>query len=426
MPSQVTNPVVVERPPWYMLKDLEKKRLPKSCAILILLWLTVASSMALEAANSSIILIFPPENLTKNQDLAWIGEGIALSIGEQMSLPGVECIGREERLRLLEAADLPPNTPLSDGSMMRLAQQAAAAYLIIGYYSGKQDSIKVTLRVFDLKALKFWGDISATGPHSALPQIENELAWIILSSSGLNKAISRQKFVERTRQIPNQPYSLYIKALSLILAEERTKMMERAVSSYGDIPDARYRIGSHYYERSDCMRAIPHLEAARRRQNYFLDCQFMLGTCYLQQNLLDEAIRAYEAVISFGQYPEVLNNLGVTFLRKKDLPLAAQNLVAARNLDKSDASIAFNLALLRYQENNFEAAATLLDECDKIQPGVAAVKRLAALVSRALGHAGEAESSSSSAKRLAPDESKNLGEEPLSWARISHARPSRR
>ncbi len=364
------------------------------------------------------MLVFPPENLTRSFELGWVSEAVAMSITEQLRIPGVEAIDRNERMLLLESADLPPNAPLSRASMIRVAQQASADWLIMGTYSGKPEELKFSLRVMDLKAMKLGNEISATGPVTALPPIENELAWIILGNAGLNNLYTRQRFVERTRSIPNRAYAQYIRALAHPDSADGIKMLEQAVALHQDIPDAQYLLGRHYYLASDYPQAIQHLTLARRDQGFYLDSEFMLGTSYLHINQLDEAARAFEAMSSFGQFYEALNNLGVVNLRRKDFPLATQSLVDAHHLARADTTVCLNLGLLRYLEGNHRAAREVLEEAKRAHPSNPMILYLLSLTLRAQGETQNADAALADARRAGLDLAKVQGKQPLELARI--------
>src|SRR5512136_2112502 len=96
---------------------------------------TLLALLSLQAAASAKVsfLVFPLEN-DAGQSLAWVGEAVALSVGEQMRIPGVDVIGRDERLEYLQRADLPSGLQLSNGSMIRVGQIAEVDYIVTGRY----------------------------------------------------------------------------------------------------------------------------------------------------------------------------------------------------------------------------------------------------------------------------------------------------
>ena len=133
----------------------------------LLALLTLHASAAAEAS----FLIFPLENRAAPA-LTWVGEGIALSIGEQMRVPGIEVIGRDERQEYVMRADLPSGFQLSSASMIRVAQIAEADYVVTGWYSGTDDKVDISLQAIDLKTMRKGGGISARGPLTVADHAE--------------------------------------------------------------------------------------------------------------------------------------------------------------------------------------------------------------------------------------------------------------
>jgi hypothetical protein len=167
--------------------------LNRSCAFavsFVLLWTT-----SVFAADPKKAVVFPLDSDLGEETLGWLGEGIAHSLGEQLNSRHVVVISRKERIQLIESADLPPGGRLSRASMIRVAQRAAADLLVMGKISGIERNLKIAVRVLDLMTLKLSGEIVANGPVSATPQMENELAWLILSNVGLDRGGTRENLL---------------------------------------------------------------------------------------------------------------------------------------------------------------------------------------------------------------------------------------
>lgn len=382
--------------------------------VLLLLLLCLAAP----APANIAFLVFPPENLTKTKTLSWVGEGLAIAISEECQVPGVDTISWEERVRFLEASDLPPNSTLSRASMIRVAQRVAADRIIYGKYTGTEDRLNIELQVLDLKSLRVSGPIVATGPESALPQIENELAWVILSNNGRNGALSRDSFRARTRTVPNKAYAYFINCLAAADEAERAIMLVQALEMHRDFPQASYLLGTHYFQLNDCTRTVQYLTPALREAQYLLDAQFMLGTCFLKQENPSEAIQAYSAILARVQCLEVLNNLGVAYMRAGDYPLAVQNLIAARALAKTDLTVGLNLALLRQLQGDEAAALAVLEELVKAHPEQGMLQYLYGTVLGSRGQKEQAATALESAGKLGIDLEKMKRQDPRSWSRI--------
>jgi tetratricopeptide (TPR) repeat protein len=371
----------------------------------------------LSAPGGASIMLFPLEN-GAGQPLAWVGEAVALSVGEQMRIPGVDVIGRDERLEYLQRADLPSGLQLSNASMIRVGQIAEVDYIVTGRYSGTEDRLDIRLQVIDLKTMRKGGTISATGPLNMLPQMENSLAYDIIANSGLDKTLARDRFRERTRKVPNNAYAQFVESLQVANEEDQVLAIKRAVTLYPDFPEALFRLGRYYYEAGNCESAIRYLEAARRQGGY-LEGQFMLGVCYLKKDALAEAVRAYSTIAATNPSVAVLNNLGVAEVRQGDYALAVQHLLEANRLSRADPDVALNVAILRYLQGNMEAAESILEQ---IAAGHPYHPLVLYLLSRVLDARGQAERSASvlaEAKRIGAETEKLQTEDPRRWCHVS-------
>ncbi len=390
----------------------------KTLATMLIVCGLIGMGAASSFGNPETLLVFPPENHSNQAVLAWVGEGLALSVSDALRVPGVEVVDYADRIRIVEEADLPPNAVLSRASMIRVAQQAGVDLVVMGSYSGTAENLHVSLSVFDIRTTRLSGEISANGPLAALAQMENELAWNVLANNGLKTAYTREEFKQRTRTIPNTAYSLYVRSLAPADEDEQMKLLSKAVSAYPAFPDAQYRLGRYYYQKADCARAVRHLELGRRKDLTYQRGDFMLGTCYLESNSLPDAIRSYSSLLAFARPIEALNNRGISYLRKGDYPLALQDLIEARDSASGNLSVSVNLALLRHLQGDESAARAVLADAIKAHPDNGMLHYLLGIVLRASGDEGAAEASFAKAKSLGANLEKLNSEDPKTWLRV--------
>ena len=372
------------------------------------------------AAADTGYLIFPLENLTKVPTLAWVGEGVAVSISEECRVPGVDTIGWQERVRFTESVDLPPNVTLSRASMIRVAQRAGVDRLVYGSYTGTEENLRLSLRMLDLKTMKLSGEMTANGPVSALPQLENELAWLILSDGGYNGALTRADFKARTRTVPDKAYAYFISCLSVTDESQRFNLLQKALEQHRNFPQAAFLLGAYSYRSGDCAKAIQHLKTALGGRQNFLETEFMLGTCYLRQDNPPEAISALRAIVERG-YPavEVLNNLGVAYLRSGDYALAAQSLVQARRLARADdLTVGMNLVVLRHMEGDAVAMLALLEDLVKSHPEQGMLQYLFARALDSQGQGDKAAAARALAAKLGINAEQVTQQDPRTWTRL--------
>ncbi len=388
------------------------------CLPAVLLGVVLCGAAPVVAVDETSVLVFPPEGPADRPLLAWVGEGIAHSISEQLKWPGLRVFSRQERNNFLEGADLPPNVPLSRASMIHVARAAGARKLVMGSWSGTEKEVRIALRILDVKATRLGGELSANGPLDALPEIENELAWLILGETGVDRSVGRETFSARRRTVPNPAYASLIRSLTAGDDNEQLVLLQRALELYPEIPEASYMAGRHYYRHGNYEAALRYLEAGEKWRPGYLETAFMLGTCYVKNNALDAAVRSYNNVLAFTRSAEALNNLGVAYLRKGDYPLAVEHLVEARNLAGQQPTIALNLAIARHLEGNDAMAENLLQQTARSDANRGVIQYVLSLVLDRQSKKEAAAAALAGAINAGVDPDKMKADGPRGWSRL--------
>ncbi len=391
-------------------------------AILFLALLWPAGSFP--ASDSIKIIFFPLDSAMKDSSLSWLNQGIAHSISRQLQARDVTVVKRKEREFLVENMDLPPGAQLSHASMIRAAQKADADMLVMGTYSGTRQNLKISLKALDVKTMKLSGDMVANGPVTALAQMENELAWLVLNNTGLGKNYSREKFLLKTRKAPNQAYRLFIESFSSASESDRMNLLLKALQSYGKFSEARLQLAGIYFRKENCVNAVPHLDLENGDGSEDPEKGFMRGTCFIQEDLNNQAVQMLTGVLSISRFPEAFNNLGVAYLNKGDYGLALNALLEARNLNSADSTVALNLALVRHLQRNDWAAKNSLDEAVKLHPRDGMLHFLNGFILKMQGEKEKATAAFSKAKNLGVNVEKLQTQNPKSWARLIYEFPS--
>jgi Flp pilus assembly protein TadD len=379
---------------------------------------TLAFAFEAPAAEALKVIIFPLQNQTKFSSLTWLSEGIAMSISEQIQSRSVRVVERKERTDFVESVDLPPGAQISRASMIRVAQKAAADLIVMGEFSGTEQNLRIAIRALDMRAMKLSGDMVANGQLEELPQVENTLAWLLLSNMNLEKTLARERFQERMRKVPNRPFALFIQSLDKANENERIKILLKTVGLYHDFPEAQFQLGSLYFRKGDCGNAMPHLMLGRREESTHLENDFMSGTCYLQGSQPTQAVQSYSRLLAYSRPFEVLNNIAVAYLRKGDYVLSLSSLIEARNQARADPTVALNLAIVRHLQGNNSAARNTLEEALKSGPRNGMLHFVHGLVLKVLGENDKALDEANKARSLGINVEKLQTEDPKSWARI--------
>jgi len=373
---------------------------------------------AAQAADQASVLVFPLDGPAETGALEWLGEAVAVSISDQLRGLQLRPMERSERVRLIENLDLPPGARLSRGSMIRVAQRAGSDLVVMGSYSGTEQNLRIALRVLNIKTLKLSGEMVANGPLSALPQMENELAWLVLNNNGLDKTESRQKFQERTRKVPNSAYFNYIQSLNTPGENEKLRLLQRAVQTYRAFPEAHFQLGLLYFHKGDCANALRHLQLSPNQAGDSAGNDFVRGTCHIQSGQPQQAIQIFARLLQVSHPFEVLNNMGVAHLRNGDTAAAINALRQAQNLIRNDPTVTLNLALAYYLQGNSSAAASILRETIKAYPENGMLQFLTGVVLKVQGESHEAQEAEATARKLGIKTEKLQAEDPKAWSRL--------
>jgi Flp pilus assembly protein TadD len=370
------------------------------------------------ALDQPLIIIFPLEGSSNDGVLSWLGEGIATSLTDQLNGAQMRAMDYSERIKLVESLDLPPGAQLSRGSMIRVAQRAGADMVVWGTYSGTEKGLRIAVQALNIKALKLSGEMVANGPLSALPQMENELAWLILTNNRLGKSSSREKFQDRVRKIPNTAYAFYIQSLSASGEPAQMNLLLRALRSYRDFPEAQLRLAKIYFQNGDCTDALPHLEFARVNQDKSMETEFIRGTCLVRENQYDPAIQAFLQLFLVSRPVEALNNIGVAYLLKGDLSSALEALREAKSAARTDPIISLNLAITRHLRGNDSAARIVLEEACKSNPKNGMLHFMLGFLLKVRGENEKAAAAMAKARSLGINVVEIQTENPQMWARL--------
>lgn len=373
------------------------------------------------AADPVKILFFPLDAPTASGSLSWLGEGIPFSICGQLNVPGVRVLSRDERIGLVENLDLPPDARLSRGSMIRVAQEGKVDLIILGKVIGSEHDLKASVRILEVKRLKLSGEITANGPLSAMPQMENELGWLILSNTGLHKGTARSDFAKRIRKIPNPEFASFIQSFSASGTKAQIQLLRKAVEGFKEFPEAHFQLGRLYFQRGDWTNALTQLSQSAREERTDPEYEFIRGTCLVQQHQPAQAIPALSYVLSVQRSFRVLNNIGVGFLREGDSARALNAFVEARSDARSDMTSAVNMAIARHVQGNDTAALAVLDEAAKAHPKNGLLQFLSGVVLRKVGESDRAEDALARARALGLDVEKLQVQDPRDWCLVHTA-----
>src|SRR6267143_1465809 len=276
--------------------------------------------------QSGVFLVFPFENAGATPRLEWIGAGLEELTIQKLSAAGQQVYSHEGRLDEMDRAGLPSNAKLSRATMLHIAQDLDADYVVFGNFASDGTSITVNARVLRVNPVALLPAVRETGSLDSMMNLHTRLTWRLLTTIDHKFPLNLAEFSKLQRSIYLGAFEHYIRGL---LAGE----------DYARIRDLK--------------------EAARLEPNQPDKAEKLFSK--LQQDLKQN-------MVSGADLPEILNNLALALARQGKLAAALPSLARARELDPDEDGYPFNLGLLSLQNNDFAAAAAQFREAMDREP----------------------------------------------------------
>jgi tetratricopeptide (TPR) repeat protein len=408
-------------------------------AVLSRHWLGCAAVFAIAAgscgvaaaqapANSSAtarvetVVVFPFENSGHEPGKDWLGEGLAELTADRLQGHGPIVFSREERLAALEKLGLPAYSRFTRATMLKIAAEIDADYVVFGDFVPDGTNLRVTARVLSVNPPKLSEVTEDSGPIESVGEIDSRVSWHVLcqihSALALENACDTSspaalQFFGAGKQIRPDALEHYVRGLLAAKDDVRLTEMRAAAAMDPAWDEPVYAIGKVYYERMECESAMSWLMRVPATSAHSIDAAFAVGVCRLTQNDPLSAGSAFAAISgrtgsgspAGTEIPEVENNLGAALLRQARYKDALPDFVKAQQLDPGEPDYWFNVGLAEYLLADWGAAARALREALRLQPEAQDAR---ALLLAALDHNGETEEASALRADAPPKDPKDV------------------
>jgi tetratricopeptide (TPR) repeat protein len=408
-------------------------------AVILRRWLGCAAVFAIAAgsciiaaaqapANSSptaraeTVVVFPFENSGHEPGKDWLGEGLAELTADHLQGHGPMVFSREERLAALEKLGLPAYSRFTRATMLKIAAEIDADYVVFGDFAPDGANLRVTARVLAVNPPKLSEVTQDSGPMESVGEIDSRVSWRVLCQihgalaldSPCNTAspAAKQFLAEGTRIRPDA-LEHYVRGLLAAKDDVRLAELRQATALDPAWDEPVYAIGKTYYERSECESAMSWLTRVPASSAHSVDAAFAAGVCRLTQNDPLGAGSAFAAIsgrtgsgsAAGMEIPEVENNLGAALLRQARYKEALPDFVKAQQLDPGEPDYWFNVGLAEYLLSDWGAAARALREALRLQPEAQDAR---SLLLAALDHNGETEEANALRADAPPKDPKDV------------------
>jgi tetratricopeptide (TPR) repeat protein len=357
------------------------------------------------AYQPGIYLVFPFENAGASPRLDWIGEGLEELTVQRLSAAGQQVYTRAGRIVELERYGLPRASKLSRATMLHVAEDLDADFVVFGRFATNGTSLTVESRVLRVNPARLLPALRETGTLNSLMDLNSRLTWRILSSSDRNYTLSLADFTKRQRPLRLDAFEHYIRGLLANEDDARLRELREAARLEPEWPEPDFALGETYFARRDCDSAVPWYARVPKTHDRYAESVFATGVCRLLQDQPERAEEVFTSLqealknnVVFGaDLPEILNDLAIARARQGKTVAAQSDLRRAADLDPDEDDYAFNLGLLALQTNDSAAAAEYFREAAQREPDNAEDRALLILSLEKAGKKTEADQERESA-----------------------------
>jgi tetratricopeptide (TPR) repeat protein len=373
---------------------------------------TAAQVASSEASQQGIYLVFPFENAGASPHLDWLGEGLEELTIQRLSAAGQQVYSHAGRTAELDRSGLPPTAKLSRASMLRIAQNMDADYVILGRFTSDGQSLMVESQILRVSPTRLLPAIRETGPLDSLMDLHVRLLWRLLSANDHAYPRSLEEFSKAQRPLRLDAFEHYVRGLLASEDDPRLRELREAARLEPEWPDPDFAIGDAYYARRDCDSALIWFAKVPKTHDRYVEAVFATGVCRLLMNQPDKAEEVFVSLqqalrnnlVSGADLPEILNNLALARARQNNLAAAVADLRRASELDPDDDDYPVNLGLLALGANDFAGAADYFREASEREPDKAENRALMILSLEKAGKKAEADQErDTAAETFGPD-----------------------
>jgi tetratricopeptide (TPR) repeat protein len=397
--------------------------------------------------RAETIVIFPFENSSRMAKLDWLGEGLAELTIERLAGQGTIVFSREERLAVLEKMGLPVSTRPSRATMLKIAEEIDADYVVFGQYASDGKTLSVNAQVLrvDPPALTF--PFQESGALEDLMDLHARLVWRLLCyveppSSSVptcgRPGMSQASFLQKLPRRRLDAFEYYIRGL-LSPEPEKDEQSLRLFREAARLEPAweapAFALGQAYLARRDCEAALAWLSRVPSAHERGPEASFDAGVCHLLRNDPARAEAALVALLErlharpesgntstaeFSEFPEALNNLAVARGRLGKAREAIADLQRATRLDPEEADYWFNLGLAELRTNDSAAAIAPFREVLRRQAENVEARALLIAALERSGHSAEAAAEREAFSRSGGRPAVLSSPTPAALARLDH------
>jgi tetratricopeptide (TPR) repeat protein/TolB-like protein len=358
------------------------------CALSLLLAVCVGlsgSSLADQAATArpavvpssqGIFLVFPFENDGASARLDWLCEGLEELTIQRLSAAGQQVYTHAGRSSEMDREGLPPTARLSHATMLRIAGDLDADFVVFGKFNSDGKTLTVEARILRVRPTSLRAPVRESSSLESLMDLHNRVVWKLLATNDRGFPVNLADFSKLQRPLRLDAFEHYIRGLLASDDDGRLRELKEAARLEPDWPEPAFALGQAYFSHRDCEASLQWLARVPATNPRATEAVFTSGVCRLLLNQPDKAEEVFLALqdnlkshmVAGAELPEILNDLALAQARRGDTTAAASSLLRALDLDPDEDDYPFNLGLLYLHGNDATTATKYFREASDREP----------------------------------------------------------
>jgi len=220
--------------------------------------------------------------------LDWLGEGL-----EEVDYPAA--VGSREqvyshagRLVELERYGLPRSSKLSRATMLHIAEDLDADFVVFGRFSVDGTSLTIESRMLKVSPARLLPALRETGTLDSLMDLHSRLVWRMLSAYVRNYSLSLAEFTKRQRPLRLDAFEHYIRGVLASEDDARLRELREAARLEPEWPNPTSHWGSLF--RAARLRfALLWYAKVPKAHDRYVEAFFATGVCRLLLGQPDHA-----------------------------------------------------------------------------------------------------------------------------------------
>ena len=327
-------------------------------------------------APQKIYVVLPFESVGAPAKLDWLSEGLEELTIQRLTVAGEQVYSHTGRAAELERYGLPSGSTFSHATMLRVAEDLDADYVVYGKYAVKGAALTLEMRILSMNPLALRPPVQESGPVESLMDLHTRLLWRTLSLRDGRYAFSLADFKKRQRPLRPDAFEQYARGLQASDADAKLRQLHEAARLEPDWPDANFALGEAYFAKKDYNAALAWFFKVPKTYDRYPEALFFSGVCRLQLNQADHAEEDFHnlqetlkgTAANGADAPEILNNLAIALARQGKVVPAQASLRRAAELAPGEDDYSFNLGLLALQGGDAAAAAAYFRQAAEREP----------------------------------------------------------